>query len=283
MPDASNEEISKIPKANRGALRINFEFMPVKNAMEWGNILSGVRKYREDINFKECKLSASYLRYSRIDVNYYFGHWNVYEKDCSLFTLIKLASFKALGAIYVSIFFHKVTKYIQKVRVFRALRVPVRSKYEIYEALMNNDDFLRIGTFRKSELSKMLFGKHYIVEHKIYQKVSQSLDWILESCVEDDEVLRISPQNEHDPLYRVKGKGIHYFTLTKESIENREANKKIQEQQIIIQRRMSWLTVLLVIGTFMTAIDKWDKVKELVSTVTAHIFSYLDLINELLI
>ncbi|HFG2109766.1 TPA: hypothetical protein ACGGR2_003575 [Vibrio cholerae] len=56
----------------------------------------------------------------------------------------------------------------------------------------------------------------------------------------------------------MKGKGIHYFTLTKEQIKNEEHNKQIQKAQVKIQNRMLLLTVLLVIATFITAIDKFD-------------------------
>jgi hypothetical protein len=138
----------------------------------------------------------------------------------------------------------------------------VRSKFEIYEALMNSDDFLRKGTFKKSELSKLIFGNHYVGKFEIYQKVSQSLDWILDSCVEDKEIQKISANQEHDPLYKMKGNGIHYFTLTKEKLANAENNRIIQQQQVRLQWWMTFLTLLLVIGTFLTAVDKIDAAKE---------------------
>ncbi len=75
IPDATNEEIKKIPKKNRGALKVKFEFLPNKNSARWGGILAGRKKSRADAEFTECLLSKEYLRYSRIDVNYYFGHW----------------------------------------------------------------------------------------------------------------------------------------------------------------------------------------------------------------
>lgn len=129
---------------------------------------------------------------------------------------------------------------------------------------MNDDKFLRTGTFRKSELSKSLFGKHYIIDYKIYQKVSQSLDWILESCVEDNEMQIISHAHDQDALYKMKGKGVHYFTITKESIKNNDSNRAIQEQQVKIQKKMSWLTLLLVIGTFISVIDKKEQIIEII-------------------
>lgn len=132
---------------------------------------------------------------------------------------------------------------------------------------MNDDKFLRTGTFRKSELSKSLFGKHYIIDYKIYQKVSQSLDWILESCAEDKEIQKISHANDQDPLYKIKGKGVHYFTITKESIKNNDSNRAIQEQQVKIQKKISWLTLLLVIGTFISVIDKIEAIIKIIKKV----------------
>jgi hypothetical protein len=262
IPKATNEDISQIPENNRGALKIKFEFMPTKNGKRWGEILAGVKKSREDVEWQPTLLSAAFLKYSRIDVNFYFGHWNVREQKCSLFTLTRLYLLRKVKLIYLEILFNKLENFINKHRVYRKIRSPLRSKFEIYEALMNSDDFLRKGTFKKSELSKLIFGNHYVGKFEIYQKVSQSLDWILDSCVEDKEIQKISANQEHDPLYKMKGNGIHYFTLTKEKLANAENNRIIQQQQVRLQWWMTFLTLLLVIGTFLTAVDKIDAAKE---------------------
>jgi hypothetical protein len=261
VPSALNDEIEKIPKKNYGALRIKCEFMPEKNAARWGDILAGKVKYTDDVKFKDGYLSSEYLRYSRIDVYYYFGHWNIREQDCSLYTLFKLFLLRFGRAVYLSVFKYKLEKFIKVWVSRRKLRSPLRSKYEIYEALMSNDSVLRRGSFTKSELSTALFGNHYTGEYPIYQKVSKSLDWILDACIEEGEIRKVG--NQEDARYEIKGKGIHYFTLTKEHLKTEEANKRIQEQQIKIQRRMVWLTIFLVIGTFLSAVDKTDKIKEL--------------------
>lgn len=205
VPEGEIKELANIPAKNRRALKVKFEFMPSKNSARWGGILAGRIRLRQESELSECLMSLDHLRYARIDVNYYFKGWRIHEQKCSLYMLMKLFLLKATGTIYLSIIKHKILAYFRKLSVFRRLRTPLRSKFEIYEALMNNDDFLQKGTFRKSELSKSLFGNHYVGEFKIYQKVSQSLDWILESCVEDDEIQKISPSNQHDPLYRRKG------------------------------------------------------------------------------
>lgn len=270
IPEASNEEISKIPENNRGALKVKCEFMPIKNGKRWGDIIAGVKKSREDNEWQPTLLSADLLKYSRIDVNLFFGLWDLREQKCSLITLIRLYLLRKVRLIYLEILFYKLKIFINKHRVYRKIRTPLRSKFEIYEALMNSDDFLRKGTFRKSELSKLIFGNHYVGKFEVYQKVSQSLDWILDSCVEDKEIQKVSQNQDHDPLYKMKGNGIHYFTLTKEKLANAENNRVIQRQQVSLQRWMAFLTFLLVIGTFLTAVDKIDGAKKYVTPLLSY-------------
>ena len=258
VPDASNNEIAKIPRENYGALSIKCEFMPIKNASRWGDILAGKIRNTGSVEYSEGLLSSDYLRYSKIDVNYYFGYWNFREQDCSISTLIYLFILRSVKLVYLSIIKYSLVRYFRKLRSRQKLRSPLKSKYEIYEALMNNDNVLRNGSFTKSELSNALFGKHYVGEYLVYKKVSKSLDWILDACIDDGEMRKVG--NQEDPLYEIKGKGIHYFTLTKEHLKNEEANKLIQRQQISIQKRMVWLTVFLVIGTFLSAIDKSEQI-----------------------
>lgn len=279
VPDASNDEIAKIPRKNHGALRIKCEFTPIKNASRWGNVLAGKIKNTGSVEFTEGRLSSDYLRYSRIDVNYYFGHWNFREQDCSISTLIYLFILRSLKVVYVSIVKYNLVKYFKKLRSRRKLRSPLKSKYEIYETLMNNDSVLRKGSFTKSELSNALFGNHYVGEYSIYQKVSKSLDWILDACVDDGEMRKVG--NQDDPLYEIKGKGIHYFTLTKEHLKNEEANKLIQQQQISIQKKMVWLTVFLVIGTFLSAIDKREKITALMEDLMSWLNSLIEIVGRI--
>ena len=276
VPELLPEEVKNIPKANRGALRIFFEFMPFKNAKEWGHILYGCKKEGHEIEFKPVHLSACYLRYSRIDVNYFFSGWDVREQDCSLSKLIWLFSLRYFRLIHLSILSFKIERYFHTRKILKKLRVPLRSKYDIYEALLESDEFLRTGRFKKSDLTKLIFGNHYLGKYEVYQKVRQSLDWILEACLDDNEIEKVGyPQGETDPTYKMKGKGIDYFTLTKEKLKLEEWNKEIQQQQAKTQRGMAWLTVLLVIGTFLTAIDKFD-VKAIYEQVTPYITSVME-------
>lgn len=280
VPSASNYEIEKYPKENYGVVAINCEFMPINNAARWGGILAGKVKHSEDFEFKDGHLSSEYLRYARIDVNYYFGHWSIREQHCSLFTLFKLFILRFGRLVYLSVLKYKMENFIKLQISRRKFVSPIKSKYEIYEALMNIDSVLRQGSFTKSELSTALFGNHYIGEYSIFQKASKSIDWILDACIEDGEIKRVGNQN--NSLYEIKGKGIHYFTLTKEHLKIAEANKRIQERQISIQKNMVFLTIFLVIGTFLSAVDKTEKIKELwlsISGLLDNFFIFLFSIN----
>lgn len=280
VPLESNDEIAKIPKKNYGVLSIKCEFMPKSNAARWGYILAGRVKHSNDFEFKDGHLSSEYLRYSRIDVNYYFGHWNIREQNCSLYTLLKLFSLRIGRLVYLIILKQRIENFISVKMSRRKLRSPIRSKYEIYEALMNSDSVMRHGSFTKSELSTALFGNHYIGEYSIYQKVSKSLDWILEACIEEGEITKIGQQE--NARYEIKGKGIQYFTLTKEHFKIVEANKRIQEQQINIQKKMVWLTIFLVIGTFLSIVDKIERIKELWSSISLQLYKLIDLFGHIL-
>ncbi len=280
VPLKSNDEIEKIPKDNYGVLSIKCEFMPKSNAARWGGILAGRIKYSNEIYFKDGHLSSEYLRYSRIDVNYYFGHWNIREQSCSLYTLFKLFFIRFGRLVYLIALKQRIEKFIRVNISRRKLRSPIRSKYEIYEALMNSDSVMSQGSFTKSELATALFGNHYIGEYSIYQKVSKSLDWILEACIEEGELKKVGHQG--NARYEILGKGIHYFTLTKEHLKIVEANKRIQEQQISIQKKMVLLTFFLVIGTFLSIVDKTDKIKELWSSISGQLSWLIDLIGNIL-
>ncbi|MGI2106786.1 hypothetical protein ACRN9A_16730 [Shewanella frigidimarina] len=274
IPNALNDEIKNKPKKARDNISVNFKFKPSQNAARWGWILNGFMKRTDDQKYTDCLLSADHLRYARIDIKYYFMGWIVQEHKCSMFMLIKLFLFKFAGLIYISIIKQKITIYFHDLKMSKRLGTPLRSKLEIYEAIINIDSFLQNGTFKKSELTISLFGTQHVGKFKIHQQVSQSLDWILDSCVEDNEMTRISQNTHSNTLYKVNGKGIHYFTLTKENIKNSESLRNMQEQQIVIQRQMLLLTALLVVVTFIAI----DGAKEIFISVVTPVFPYVEII-----
>jgi hypothetical protein len=259
FPKGSKIELEKLHKSAIGAQRILYHFMPSKGKQHRKGIIEG-KKFSSHEVVEDCFVSADSLKFVRIDVTYYLGTWSAKETHCTDLTLIKMVLWRSLGLMRVDILYSKVARKVRLWRVNKRLRTPLKSKFEIYECLMSNESFLRSGNFYKSEITKHFLGGSHIGDYNLNRKMSQSLDWILDASIEDGEIVRIGHANDHDPLFKMKGKGIHYFTLTKEQIKNEEHNKQIQKAQVTIQNRMLRLTVLLVIATFITAIDKFDDV-----------------------
>lgn len=280
VPKASNKEISDMPRKGRRSLDIKFEFTPSKGMARCDNFLVGRSRYSGSTDFIDDTISIENLRYARIDVNYFFGYWNIREQGCSNYMLFHLFLLRFIKGVHVVILKNKIISILNRYIYYRNFKSPLKSKYEIYEALMGSDEFLRKGSFRKSELTKALFGNHYIGEYSIYQKVSKSLDWILDACVEDGELKKVGTQD--DPQYEMKGKGIHYFTLTKEHIKSEQANRRIQRQQVKIQKSMVRLTVMIVIGTFLSVVDKLEKIKQVFSEFLIPLKVYIDSVVSML-
>lgn len=236
---------------------ILYRFIPDKGRKTPKGLIKG-SKYFLNGEIESCFFSETSLKDSKIDVIYYLGVWSYKQKNCSNFQLLKMVLWKSLALMRVDIIHTKITNRFHLWRINKRLRTPLKSKFEIYECLMLSDSFLCTGTFRKSEIIKIFLGGKSIRDFNFNRKFSQSLEWILDASVEDGEIVRVGHKNDSDPLFKMKGKGIHYFTLTKEQIKNEEHHKQIQKSQVRIQSRMLLLTVLLVVATFMTAIDKFD-------------------------
>jgi len=275
VPCGTDDDIRKVERINRAALTILFKFTPTNPAVVVNKHIKGRRWIRGEVESQEFYLNKDSLQFARIDIHYYYRKWRVTENDCSLLTLLKLFFNRAFKTIYLVILFHKIITFLKKRKVSKRLKTPFRSKFEIYEALMNNDNFLRMGTFKKSDISNLIFGDHYIEEREIYQKVNQSIDWVLDICLEDGEIEKLVGIDDTNQTYKVKGKGIHYFTLTKEKIRSEEENRKIQNQQVSIQNKMVWLTFLLVIATFLTALASLDELTLIYNNTAGYIKSVI--------
>ncbi|WP_242014359.1 hypothetical protein [Vibrio fluvialis] len=257
FPQGSKKELEKLHKSAVGAQKVLYHFIPSKGRQHRKGLIQG-KKFSPHEVVEDCYVSAGSLKFVRIDVTYYLRTWRAEETHCSDLMLVKMVLWRALGLMQLDILYSKVARKIRLWRVNKRLRTPLKSKFEIYECLMSNESFLRTGNFRKSEITKHFLGGSHTGDFNLNRKMSQSLNWILDASIEDGEIVRIGHENDHDPLFKMKGKGIHYFTLTKEQIKNEEHNKQIQKAQVKIQNRMLLLTVLLVIATFITAIDKFD-------------------------
>lgn len=267
FPKGAAEQLNSMSNERVGSQRLLYRFIPLKNGLQANKLIKGYR-FLEDNQKTECYVSEAALKHARIDVTYYLGFWRDENTHCTPAKLVQMVLWRKWRLVYLGIFFSKARQKFRSWRISKRLRTPLRSKYEIYESLMSSDKFLTQGTFTKSDLVELILGQKSIFDYELHRKFSQSLDWILEACLEDGEIIRVSHANESNPLYKMKGKGIHYFTQTKENIRNEEHQKEIQKTQVSIQNRMLLLTFLLVIATFMTAVDKFDATVEVIYKLT---------------
>ncbi|WP_337162741.1 hypothetical protein [Vibrio fluvialis] len=263
FPQGTVEQLNSMSKERVRSQKLLYMFTPLKNGLQANKLIKGY-KFLDDNQTTECFVSEAALKHARIDVTYYLGYWRDEHTHCTLAKLVKMVLWRKWRLMYIDIFFSKIRQKFRSWHVSKRLRTPLRSKYEIYESLMSSDKFLTKGTFNKTDLVELFLGQKSVFDYELHRKFSQSLDWILEACVEDGEIVRVSHANDLNPLYKMKGKGIHYFTQTKENIRNEEHQKKIQKTQVSIQNSMLFLTFLLVIATFMTAVDKFDATLEVI-------------------
>lgn len=276
FPQGTVEQLNSMSKERVGRQKLLYRFIPLKNGLQANKLIKGYR-FLDNNQTAECFVSEIALKHARIDVTYYLGYWRDENTHCTPAKLVKMVLWRKWRLMYIDIFFSKIRQKFRSWRISKRLRTPLRSKFEIYEILMSSEKFLTKGTFDKSDLIELFLGQKSIFDHELNMKFSKSLDWILEACVDDGEIVRVSHTNGSNQVFKMKGKGIHYFTQTKENIRNEDHQKEIQKTQVSIQNRMLFLTFLLVIATFMTAVDKFDATLEVIYKLVGWITKLLSL------
>lgn len=239
---------------------IYMSFFPDEVASRYFRLMSGRKKYNDSDDLVPGFLSAEYLSYARLDVYYFRGTWQVREHNCSLFALLRLYLYKRIGLIHISILKDNILKLIKLWKVNKLKRNVVQNvikgKYEIFQAIMSSDSIMSKGSFSQSELSDILFGTDYLVETSSYFLVRNSLKWILDACVHDGELQVI---NQDRSTFKITGKGVHYFTETRQKYLQLENINKLTEKQIKVQKSVSFLTYLLVVVGFVTALSQAEQ------------------------
>ncbi len=234
---------------------VYMSFIPDNVESKFLKLFSGRKKYFESDDLTNGHLSSDYLCFSRIDVNYYRGHWSAREHDCSLLTLFRLYLYKKVGLIHLTIIKEKYLKYRKKRRVKNLTKNAVvnviKGKFELYSAIMSDDEILSKGQFSEKQLADILFGYDYMVDISTYNLVNNALTWVLEACVQDGELQEIN-----DGKFKITAKGVHYFTITREAVKNKEDINNLTIQQIKVQRSVSILTYLLVLAAIVTALSQ---------------------------
>lgn len=234
---------------------IYISFFPEDIKSAYFRLFSGKKRYRDVDNVKDGTFSADYLRFARIDVEYLRGNWSNKEHDCRTGTLIKFYLYRKLGLINLSILKEKLNRYLKKRRIKNLTKNPVisviKGKFELYQAIMSDEKILSEGQFSEKQLADILFGYDYMVDISTFHLVDNALTWMLEACVEDGELRKTV-----DGDYSITAKGVHYFTATREAMQNREDVKSLTKQQLKVQKSVSLLTYLLVLTAFITALSQ---------------------------
>ncbi|CAK3523846.1 hypothetical protein VCRA2122O341_30077 [Vibrio crassostreae] len=167
--------------------KVLYQFMPEDNGVVRSGLVSGCKFVNPELT-ENCFVSEHSLKRARFDVIYYFKGWRIDEQHCSEITLIKFVLWRALFLIYPYLTYTKLKNKLNSWRVTKRLRTPLKPKYEIYESLMSNDTFLKTGQFRQSDIVSGLLGGKHIANFDLTRKLSKSLDWILESSIEDSSI-----------------------------------------------------------------------------------------------
>ncbi|WP_156501742.1 hypothetical protein [Alteromonas stellipolaris] len=234
---------------------IYMSFFPEEIYSVFFRLFKGKKRYSGLDKVTDGIISADYLRFARIDVEYLRGNWSTKEHDCSIVTLIKFYLYRKIGLIHLSVLKEKCNHYIKKRRIKNLTKNPVisviKGKFELYQAIMSDENVLSEGQFSEKQLADILFGYDYMVDISTFNLVDNALTWILEACVEDGELRETA-----DGHYSITAKGIHYFTTTREAIQNRENINSLTLQQLKVQRSVSWLTYLLLLTALVTALSQ---------------------------
>lgn len=234
---------------------IYISFFPEGIKSVYFRLFSGKKRYRDVDDVKDGIFSADYLRFARIDVEYLRGNWSTKEHDCRTGTLIKFYLYRKIGLIKLFILKEKLKHYLSKRRIKNLTKNPVSSvikgKFELYQAIMSDEKILSEGQFSEKQLADILFGYDYMVDISTFYLVDNALTWMLEACVEDGELIKTV-----DGDYSITAKGVHYFTVTREAMQNRDDVKNLTKQQLKVQKSVSLLTYLLVLTALVTAFSQ---------------------------
>jgi len=249
-----NPQLANNLKSNEDC-SIYISFFPEGIKSVYFRLFEGKKKYYDVARVTDGIFSADYLRFARIDVEYLRRNWSTKEHDCSVVTVVKFYLYRKIGLIQLSVLKERCKQYINKRKVKNLTKNPVisviKGKFELYQAVMSDEKVLSEGQFSEKQLADILFRYDYMVDTSTFSLVDNALTWILEACVEDGEL-----RETGDGHYSITAKGIHYFTTTREAVQNREDINSLTRQQLKVQKSVSWLTYLLFLTALVTALSQ---------------------------
>ncbi len=265
------KENNKLKKAGRCFHKIEVIIFPCyhptlelyeERRVRYLHFIPSEQQQRDDLIFgdlsdnnslgRQCLLSQDYLTNSQIRIESWHGDKMIFVDKATTFTLLRHWSFFRLKTFNFFYSSKWALRAIPKVvNIFKTLK-PLKTKNDIYKALLKNKSFLRTGTFYFNELSAELFGKSHFINFKRYQLRKQSLEWVLSACVQNGEMLCISPKNGSNKFYKVLGVGINEFTKLEEYVKNQKAARRSQRAMVV-------LTAFIAIATIVQALNTFDK------------------------
>ncbi|EIJ0971173.1 hypothetical protein LH716_004265 [Vibrio vulnificus] len=209
---------------------------------------------------KECLLSYDHLAFIKVSIGIVLNNWSDHDNTYSTIKLFKYFLYRKLGIFYFSILKSKLK--VIKNKLFNKVRPVdvVKSKYEIFQAIFSNDYFVNYGSFDRKDLVDLLYpNKEYrgVISRSA---ISSSVNLVVESCVESGEFKIINKDRPNERI-KVTGKGINFFTETKESYKKDASLFELQSSQTKTQRSVAWLTFVLAIATTLSLVDKIELIE----------------------
>lgn len=193
---------------------------------------------------------VSMLSKARISVSYYQNGFVDSAENCSVLRLIQMALLKKIGLMYINILHAKNAsrRMSKRLRVANSL-----TKFQLYELIMPCDNRRRTGVFSVDDLIRASWGISYVPigSYEVYEIYKFEICDMLNACVDLGEI-----QREGDS-YRLKGKGLSFFTETREAIKAEEHKRYMQKKQTHIQKWMKRYTGILAIGTLAMGVGEF--------------------------
>ena len=250
----------RVPTPNEVKIsKVQLEFCPKNSRYRFGHVIEGVGKTRDEIEYSNKFITPNNLRYARVDISFYQGRWEEHDTTYGVLKLIRYFLYRKAFLFYVEIVLEKLKVF--RNRIFHKVKPleVIKSKYEIYQAIFSTPDFLKNGMFNKYDLINILYKNN---EYKgVFERrvIINSIDLILQSCIEDGEMIDVENKKSTVSSYRrvkVTGAGVNYYTLVKQEFKKEQVTQNIMKKQTKIQFFTVLFTFVLTVVTALSLVDK---------------------------
>ncbi|HHB1562406.1 TPA: hypothetical protein ACN98A_004523 [Vibrio parahaemolyticus] len=231
----------RVPTPNELKIsKVQLEFSPKNSRYRFGNVIEGVGKTRDGIEYSDKFITPNNLRYARVDISFYQGRWEEHDTTYGVLKLIRYFLYRKAFLFHVEIVLEKLK--VLRNRIFHKVRPleVIKSKYEIYQAIFSTPDFLKYGVFNKYDLINVLY--------------------------KNGEMIDIENKKSTISSYRrmkVTGAGVNYYTLVKQEFKKDQVNQNIMKKQTRIQFFTVLFTFVLTVVTALSLVDKKEELSPL--------------------